>query len=65
MGVRTRREGGSVRMDKKNIREEVISLLVDFLRRATGGGASSDEIAVIPQVAKLILDYSPSETPVL
>lgn len=53
-------------MDKKNIREEVISLLVDFLRRATGGGgASSDEIAVIPQVAKLILDYSPSETPVL
>ena len=52
-------------MDKGNTREEVISLLVDFLRRATRDGASFDEIAVIPQVAKLVLDYSSYETPVL
>ena len=52
-------------MDEKNTREKVICLLIDFLQRATGDGASSDEIAVIPQVAKLVLDYSTSETPVL
>lgn len=53
-----------VKVDKKNTREEVLRILIDFLRRATGDGASSDEIAVIPQVAKLVLDYSSSETPV-
>ncbi len=63
--MKTSRERGDVRMDKGNTREEVISLLVDFLRRATRDGASFDEIAVIPQVAKLVLDYSSSETPVL
>lgn len=48
-------------MDKRNVKREVIYILVDFLQRATGDGASSDEIAVIPQVAKLVLDYSSTE----
>ncbi len=48
-------------MDKENSKKEVICILVNFLRRATGDGASSNEIAVIPQVAKLVLDYSLDE----
>ena len=50
--MKASRERGDVRMDKGNIREEVVSLLVDFLRRATGDGSSSDEIAVIPPSCK-------------
>lgn len=40
--------------------KEVVDLLITFLKRATGDNATSNEIAVVPQVAKVLLDYSTS-----
>ncbi len=47
-----------VRVNAKNTREEVLRILIDFLRRATGDIATDEEVKLIPDVAKLLLDYS-------
>ncbi len=39
-------------------REEVLEILLDFLKTATGDRATTEEVKLIPEVAKLLLDYS-------
>lgn len=38
-------------------RKEIFELLKEFLKKATGDNASSAEIAIIPDVAKVLLSY--------
>ncbi len=47
-----------VKVNAKNMREEVLRILIDFLRRATGERVADEEVKLIPDVAKLLLDYS-------
>lgn len=39
------------------MKQEVIKILMEFLKKATGDNATLAEIAVIPQVAALLLRY--------
>lgn len=59
-------------MDKKNefvylqpkdgyvdeVNEEVLEILLNFLKIATGDEATEEEVKLIPEIAKLLLDYS-------
>lgn len=46
----------------KNLIEEnkevVINCLVEFIKEATKENATSDKVAVLPEVAKLVLEFS-------
>lgn len=37
------------------MKEEVVEILMVFLKKATGDNATPEEIAVIPQIAALLL----------
>ena len=45
------------KVNAKNMREEVLRILIDFLRMATGDRAADEEVKLFPDVAKLLLDY--------
>lgn len=40
------------------MKHEVLDILKDFLKRATGDNATPEEVAVIPQIAALLLEHS-------
>lgn len=37
-------------------RKEVLTILKEFLKKATGDNATPEEIALIPQIAKILLE---------
>ena len=41
-----------------DIEKEVLKILFDYLKNATGDKATTEEVKLIPEVAKLLLDYS-------
>lgn len=43
-------------MDQEQ-KEIVIAALVDFVKRASQFGATPEEVAVLPEVAKVLLDW--------
>lgn len=50
-----RRKGGNW-MEQNKIREEVIECLVEFIKVATKENATSDKVAVLPEVAQVVLN---------
>lgn len=38
--------------------QDVLDILMDFLKRATGDNATPEEVAVIPQIATILLEYN-------
>ena len=41
-----------------DVKKEVLEMLLKFLKMATGDRATDKEIELIPEVAKILLDYS-------
>lgn len=44
-------------MQKENIKEEVQKILIDYLKKATGENATVADVANIPEVAKMLLEF--------
>ncbi|WP_163201014.1 hypothetical protein [Clostridium sporogenes] len=42
----------------KEKKEIVIDSLVEFIKKATKEGATSDEVAALPEVAALVLEFN-------
>ena len=40
-----------------NDREEVLAMLKNFLEKATGDNSTQEEVIIIPDVAKILLEH--------